>query len=176
MKAIRHATDYGIVLKKHRLADQHVALNIFSKSSGKVHLTAYGIRRITSRRLSHLETGNYITFSYRNSNGRFFLSETELIFGYSGIKADNDKLQKVYGVLQFLNKILPEGVPELEVFEDTLAFFKKLNNAKNVNKVSDEAYFMSALKKLGYLDAATENSAGFDMYSFIRQLAGLKLR
>ena len=81
MKSLRHGKDRGIVLKKTRLPNQNVSLTIFSEQSGKIFIFAYGIRKITSRRLSHLESGNYISFSFRIQDDRKYLSETELIFG-----------------------------------------------------------------------------------------------
>ena len=172
----KQATDHGIVLKKLRLPNNNVSLNIFSEKSGKMHLMAYGVRKITSRRLSHLETGNYITFSYRNDDGRIFLVETELVFGYSAIKSNALKLNKVYSVLQFLNKILPENEPEPEVFADTMALFKKLNNSDSLKTMSEEKYLQSMLQKLGYIDQQTAIMATFDVYEFIRELTGLKLQ
>lgn len=175
MKTLKHASDRGIVLKKSRLPNQNVSLTIFAASSGKIYLYAYGIRNITSRRLSHLETGNYLTFSYRNEDGRLYLAETELIFGYSKIKDDSIKLQRMYTSLQFLQKILPENEPENELFEITLRYFKDLNN-KEYSIMEEEGFLGESLEKLGYIDAQTRAHANFDVYEFIRQLTNLKLR
>lgn len=172
----KQATDHGIVLRKSRLLNNNLSINIFSQHGGKMHLLAYGIRKITSRRLSHLETGNYIVFSFRQDDGRVFLSETELIYGYSQIKDNATKLQKVYRVLQFLNKILPEDEPEEDIFKQTMEYFKRLHSLKKNESLSDEAYFIEVLNKLGYIDAKTSRMASFDVYEFVKELAGVDLR
>jgi DNA repair protein RecO len=176
MKSLKHGSDKGIVLKKNRLPNQNVSLNIFSEHSGKINIFAYGIRTITSRRLSHLETGNYISFSYRNEDDRLFLSETELIYGYSKIKDDPLRLQKMYVALQLLQKILPENAPESQLYDLTLSYFKELNNNDHVGPQSEETYLNTALMDLGYIDQATQKQPNFDPYDFIKQLTNLKLR
>ncbi len=176
MKTLKHAVDRGIVLKKHRLPNQNVSLTFFSESSGKMYIFAYGVRNIKSRRLSHLETGNYLSISYRNEDGRIYLSETELVYGYSKIKEDSHRLQKMYVALQFLQKILPENEPEEQIFDATLAYFKKLNNIKELDNPMEEVYLGNCLMILGYVDNATRSHQNFDVYEFIRQLTNLKLR
>lgn len=176
MKTLKHAADRGIVLKKHRLPNQNVSLTFFSQASGKIYIFAYGVRSIKSRRLSHLETGNYISISYRNEDGRLYLSETELVYGYSKVKDDSARLQKMYVALQFLQKILPENEPEERIFEETLEYFKQLNNKVELRGAFEEEYLGTCLMLLGYVDVATLRHQNFDVYEFIRQLTNLKLR
>ncbi len=170
MKSQRHFTDTGIVMKKIRLKEQHISVDIFSEEGGKLHLFAFGVRNITSRRLSHLETGNIIKFSYSHIESRFLLSETELVSAYSQIKSDPFKLQKLYEILQLLSKILPEQEPEQQVFKETLAMLKNLNNRADItaNDVTDFA--SRILQQLGYIDEKTLQQPGFDPYLFIKQL------
>jgi DNA repair protein RecO len=176
MKSLRHGKDRGIVLKKTRLPNQNVSLTIFSEQSGKIFIFAYGIRTITSRRLSHLESGNYISFSYRIQDDRKYLSETELIFGYSKIKVDELRLQKIYTILQFLHKILPEDEPEYELFVKTMDYFKELNNSVVVDAKAEERFLSDCIEALGYIDTQTRSHQNFDVYDFIQQLTNLKLR
>ncbi len=176
MKSLKHGSVRGIVLRKSKLPNQNVSLTFFSELGGKLSVFAYGVRTITSRRLSHLETGNFISFSYRNEDGRLYLSETELAYGYSKIKSDALRLQKMYTTLQFLQKILPENEPEEGIFEKTLDYFKILNNSDEVDARAEEAYLSECLEKLGYIDEKTRKHQNFDVYDFIKQLTNLKLR
>ncbi|MFS8160245.1 MAG: recombination protein O N-terminal domain-containing protein, partial [Candidatus Roizmanbacteria bacterium] len=57
-------SDEAVVLKKTKLQESTSSLVLFSKNHGKMRVSAYGVRTLTSRRLSHLETGNFIKFSY----------------------------------------------------------------------------------------------------------------
>ncbi|KXK12250.1 MAG: DNA repair protein RecO [Microgenomates bacterium OLB23] len=175
MKSLKHVSERGIVLKKHKLPNQNVSLTVFTEFSGKIYLFAYGVRTITSKRLSHLETGNYLSISYKNEDGRLYLSETELIYGYSKVKDNPTRLEKMYTALLFLQKILPENEPEVDVFNVTLEYFKELNN-KDVRVNQEEDFIGTCLIRLGYIDESTQTQQNFDVYEFVRQLINLKLR
>ena len=64
----RYGKDEGIVLAKKNLLNGNRLVILFTKAHGKIVLTGYGVRKLTSRRLSHLETGNYIRISFHKKN------------------------------------------------------------------------------------------------------------
>ncbi|MBI4226632.1 DNA repair protein RecO, partial [Candidatus Roizmanbacteria bacterium] len=50
----------AIVLRKRSLPNQDTIVTLFSKKIGKVNAFAKGIKKITSRRLPHVQTANLI--------------------------------------------------------------------------------------------------------------------
>ena len=77
----------GFVLKKKPLLNRDIILSLFSEAFGKINVFAHGARTITSRRLSHIDTGNFITAEIDKREGRYYLKETKLISGFSQIKS-----------------------------------------------------------------------------------------
>lgn len=179
MSSTKHSSGQGIVLRKYKLKDSNISLSIFSKHSGKLHMFAYGVRNITSRRLSHLESGNYIAFTYRSNSEKYYVNETELIYAYSSIKENPAKLTKTYAVLKLLDKILPENEAEGDVFDMTLEYFKKLNNYVDKDRLSNmpdqEEFMTSILVQLGYVDKETTQQNTFDLSDFAKNNIGISI-
>lgn len=171
----RHSKDKGIVIKKQKLLNSNYRIVIFSEAKGKLSLFAYGIKKITSRRLSHLETGNYLTFDYYTKDSHASLRETELIYGYSKIKTSEEKLEVMFLIFFILNKILPEDQPEEAIYKMTLEFLKQLNN-KEVTVKEIEAFLTTVLELSGFVDPALLNKDTFDVLQFVEELIGQKIR
>ncbi len=167
-------SDEGIILKKTLYPDSKVRLNIFSKTFGKLNMTAYGVKKITSRRLAHLETGNLIKFTYSDRDSHLSLQETEIIYGYSKIKDDLQKLKILYLLFFILQKLLPESQSEEEIYIQTKEFIKKLNN-KPLEPHDLEEFLGWFFIHGGYVDEKTVSSPSFSIVSFAEELIGQKL-
>src|SRR3990167_2800737 len=131
-------------------------------------------KKMTSRRLSHLETGNFIRFSYYTKEGYSSLRETELIYGYSKIKESPEKLDALYLIIFILNKILPEDQEEYEIYTMTHKILKELNNRETTMK-DVEKFVMSLLEKSGFIDEKIKSDKSFDAISFVEELIGQKI-
>lgn len=150
-------------------------VTIFSQGAGKIVLSAFGIKKLTSKRLSHFEIGNFITFNYLRKGEYLTLGETDLKYGHSEIKGDEDRLAMLYSILFVLNKILPEEEPEDTIFKETLSFLKKINSKKQA--ISDlEAYLRRILIFGGFIDTETMEQPQFDVIHFTENLIGEKFK
>ena len=170
-----NVVDHGLVLKKRIIRDNLISLSIFSSSLGKLVLQAWGVKKITSRRLSHLETGNYIKFSYRHHNNNYSLEETELIYAYSKIRNSLEKLKVMYTVLFILDKILPQHQQEQEIFDVTLSFLKKLNN-QDLRSSDVEQYLTDIFIQAGFITQESTMLPLFNIYKAAENIIGEKIR
>jgi len=98
----------ALVLKKINLPNSDQILTVFSLELGKLRLYAKGIKKITSKRLSHVQTGNLVNISCRRHHQFYYLQETGLISSFSRIKKDQNKIDALYLLLFILDRILPE--------------------------------------------------------------------
>ncbi|MGB9707229.1 MAG: DNA repair protein RecO [Microgenomates group bacterium] len=160
-----------LVLKKRNLPEKNILLTLFSKDQGKINMFGFGIKKITSKRLSSLQTGNLIEAVVEKKNDNFSLKESKLISAFSGIKKDFKKTKYLYLVLFILDRLLPENQPEEKVFRSTLNFL--INMSKN--KISDQEliYFINTiLNQLGYLNSFLK---GPNLFNFIEELIKEKI-
>lgn len=100
-----YVTD-AIVLKKDPLGDLDGRYTLFTKRFGKIVAKSKSSRKITSKLAPHLEPGMVAKVRFIETKG------TQLI---DALKSGRVALP--LSDLHFLNQLLPEGEPELELWE-----------------------------------------------------------
>ncbi len=140
----------AIVLRKRSLLKKDTIVTLFTERSGKINVLAKGIKKITSRRLPHTETGNLINVILYRKDERYFLQETKLISAFSQIKKDQKKLVYFYLFLFILERLLPENAKEIKVYQLAKSFLVALSK-KDLGEDGLCSYLNKLLSVLGYL-------------------------
>lgn len=161
----------AFVLKKRSLLNKDLIVTLFTEAYGRINVFAHGARKITSRRLPHIETGNFIKTLLSRKDDRFYLQETKLISGFSEIKKDQDKVNCLYVYLFVLEKVLPEGQKEEKLFRIFKLFLISLSKNRRIDRVLIK-YLNQAMVALGYQKGQLPEES---LYPFIEQLIGEKL-
>ncbi|MEK7109728.1 MAG: DNA repair protein RecO, partial [Patescibacteria group bacterium] len=65
----------AIVLKKKDLLNKDVLISLFTQDLGRLTIFAKGVKKITSRRSPHLQTGNLINVLISHKNDHYYLQE-----------------------------------------------------------------------------------------------------
>ena len=140
----------GFVLKRKLLLEKDISLTLFTEEFGKLTVLAKGVRKITSRRSAHLQSGNYVDLRLNKYNGMYYVQSSSLISGFMDLRID-DFIDVIYLVLHTLNSLLPEEVPEPVIFKEVKLFFIKLGKGDNKKKVLTKT-LSKMLHILGYTD------------------------
>jgi DNA repair protein RecO len=140
----------AVVLKKRLLLNQDLLVVLFSESQGKIVVIAKGARKITSKRLPHLETANLINVILNKRKERLYLQESRLISGFSQLKADEKKVTDLYQFFYVIEKLLPENQKEEQVYHLVKLFLIEMSKSKETQGLLTD-YFNQLLKILGYI-------------------------
>ncbi len=140
----------GIVLKKKNLPNQDMIVTIFSEVMGKIRILAKGVKKISSKRLPHLQTGNIINAVIYNSEKRLYLQETSLISGLTQIKKDSKKISFVYFYFHIIDRLLPENQQEPDIYNAVKRFLIDLSKSSTTIPLL-EKHLNILMKKLGYI-------------------------
>lgn len=140
----------GIVLKKRNLPTQDMIVTLFTKEVGKIQILAKGVKKISSKRLPHLQTGNILNAVIYNSERKHYLQETSLISGLSQIKKDSKKMSFVYFYFHIIDRLLPENQQELDIYKAVKHFLIDLSKSLTTVPLL-EKHLNILLKKLGYI-------------------------
>jgi len=140
----------AIVLKKKSLLEKDMSVSLFTEEEGKLSVLAKGIKKITSRRSPHLQTGNLISIQLHKKNDRYYLKESSLISGFSELKKDRDKVRTLFYLFFVLERLLPDHQKEDIVYSLTKSFLVKLSQSKS-NYDTLSLYLNKILKALGYI-------------------------
>ena len=138
-------------LRKKDLLNKDILISFFSQDLGWLTVFAKGVKKITSRRSPHLQTGNLINILVNHKNDRYFLQESQLISGFSELKKHEKKVNQLYSFLFVLDRLLPEQQKETKVYNLTKNFLIDLTKSAK-SEVITVKYLTETMKLLGYLD------------------------
>src|SRR3989344_2244184 len=141
----------GFVLKKKSLLHKDVLATFFSADFGKITAIAKGVKKLTSRRAAHIQTGTLINIQMQKSHEIWYLRSTELISGF--IKVRNKvKSDAVYLYLFTLDRLLPAEQNEYEIYKLTKKFFIEVSKPDAHVKATLTKILQKTLNILGYGD------------------------
>lgn len=141
----------AIVLRKRSLLSKDSLVTLFSKDLGKINVFAKGAKKITSRRLPHIQTANLINVVISQKGDRFYLQETSLISAFSQIKKNHAKIQSLYLFFFVLERLLPEHQIENDPYIALKSFLITLSDRQDNNTQILTKYLNKILQFFGYL-------------------------
>jgi len=160
-----------IVLRKKDLLNRDVLISFFTESLGRLTVFAKGVKKITSRRSPHLQTGNLISVLLSHKNDRFYLQESRLISGFSELKKDENKISQLYLLLFVLDRLLPEQQKETKIYNLTKNFLISLSKSSKKETIIVE-YLTDIMIFLGYLDKKISQT---ELKSLIEEIINEKI-
>lgn len=138
-----------IVMKRKDLLDKDSLVFLFTKLEGKIVAIVKGVKKITSRRAPHLQTGNLLDIYIHRKNDRIYLEQSNLLSGFSELKKNSEKIKILYRFFFVLDRLLPEHQKEEVVYNLTKSFLIKLSQSASSNEILP-LYLNKLLKALGY--------------------------
>ncbi len=97
----------GIVIKRKNYGEADRILTVLTKNRGKISVIAKGVRKISSRRSSHIELLNLSIFNLHD--GRMpILTEIETLNHHSGLKSDLERAGYAFYICELVDGLLPE--------------------------------------------------------------------
>jgi DNA repair protein RecO (recombination protein O) len=108
----------GIVLKRRNLGEADRVLTVLSKEFGKISVKAPGVRRIPSRRSSHVELLNLSEFTLYASSKTFMpiVTAAQTLEDFSFIKKDLRKIGYAYYICELINGLCADNQENKKVF------------------------------------------------------------
>ncbi|MCL5019562.1 MAG: DNA repair protein RecO [Patescibacteria group bacterium] len=164
----------GIVIKRRNFAEADRIITIFSKNYGKIQIKATGVRKINSRRSSHIELLNYSRFNLYKAKSIPLLTEVENIENYSAIKEDLTKTGFAYHICELIDGLCAENQENEEVFNLLRKTLMLLSQKSDLALVIHE-FEIDLLTCLGFYKHSDMNK-DLDTSEFIEQILERKLK
>ncbi len=164
----------GIILKRRNSGETDRILTIFTKQEGKIHIKATGVRKITSRRSSHIEPLNIALLNLYKGRGYPILTEVEMIEDFSDIKENLKKLGFAYHICELIDSLCPENQEHQSLYDLLKDTFYKLGCEDEVIRICKE-FELSLLSLLGFY-TASQFTEQFNSTVFIEQILEKKLK
>lgn len=97
----------GIIIKRKDFGEADRILTVLTKSQGKIKIVAKGVRKISSRRSSHVELLNQSILAIHDGKMPI-LTEAETVKHYSILKNDLEKCGFAFYICELIDGLLAE--------------------------------------------------------------------
>lgn len=140
----------ALVIKSINYKDSDKIYTLFVRDLGKISSKAKGVRKFSSKRMSSLDTLNYIRIGLYGNNEIRTITETKLIHSFSGIKSNLNKLKSAYYMIEIVNKALYESPESETIFDLLLKCLKRLEETNYLDTRIENFFEYQFLAMSGY--------------------------
>lgn len=133
--------DQGVVLGTRDYKDADKLISILTKDHGLVRYLARGARRQGSKKGPHLDLFQIIRFQVQRGENPRQLLQVESEKSLNDLKSDFGKIGHGLTILEILNSVVAEEVPDKELYLSLENYLNALNLAKDekdINKLSND--------------------------------------
>lgn len=171
---MRHYNVLGIVIKRRNVGEADRILTVFSQKNGKMQLRAPGVRKLTSRRASHIELCNLSTFTLYKGRSLPIVTEAQTIHDFSKLKEDLTKIGFAYHLCELIDGLCPENQENFAVFVLLKETLTRLANGGDIVSVIHE-FEIELLTLLGFWPK-NRSSQHVNTHRFIENILERRLR
>lgn len=167
----------GIVIKRRDFNEADRIITVYTKDMGKISMKATGVRRITSRRASHVELLNYTRVSLYKAHQMPVLVEALTLNSFIQIKNDLQKTGFAYHICELIDGLCPEGQDQPEIFMTLKGILNELSVVQGPEilfKVHD--FEVRLLTLLGFWHKTPDASVSLDTHQFIESILERRLK
>ncbi|MEK7186665.1 MAG: DNA repair protein RecO [Patescibacteria group bacterium] len=163
----------GIVIKRSNIGEADRLLTIFTKFNGKMRVKAPGVRRIPSRRSSHIELLNVSVLTlYSSSRSNMpIVTEANTLNDFGDIKSNLKKIGFAFYICELIDKLCPDHQENRSIFYLIKETLEKLEASVNESRLIDE-FEENALSLLGFMP---QRYLLTDRQAFIEQILEKRL-
>lgn len=167
-----YLNDTGFVLKRVNLGEADRFVTLFTRNNGKVEVLAKGVRKISSRRSSHIELLNLVRFNSIKTSKNFILTEVELVNSFEKRKSTLKECEVAFFVCELIDNLCPFGQVNQELFVKVHEFLAR-------GGIEDQdllVFETSILSILGYWDMEKKFNSEEESRVFIESLIERKIK
>lgn len=176
---MQYLNDTGFVLKRVNLGEADRFVTLFTRNYGKVEVLAKGVRKINSKRASHIELANLINFNsiktskkYPSEKAPYILTEVELVTSFEDRKKTLDQFQTLFLICELIDALCPYGQKNEEVYQ-TIGRFIKTGNFSTESLCEWQTRVLTVL---GYWNEEKKFANEKESRNYIEQLIERKIR
>ncbi len=164
----------GIVINRRNYSESDRIITVFTKNNGKIKIKASGVRKITSRRSSHIELLNLCVFSLYQGKNMPVLTEVESAESFQAVKKDLKKIGLAYHFCELIDGLCPENQEHEDVYHLLENSLRRLSIEDGLESLA-YGFELELLKLLGYHQTLNQKSK-VDTQAIIEDILERKLK
>ena len=167
-----YLNDTGFVVKRVNLGEADRFVTLYTKNNGKMEVLAKGVRKISSRRSSHIELLNLIRFNSIKTAKNFIMTEVELVNSFEKRKNTLKQCEVAFLVCELIDSLCPFGQVNQELFVKVYEFL----SSGGIEDQDLLQFETSILSILGYWDVERKFNTEEESRKFIESLIEKKIK
>lgn len=146
---MRNYKTEGIIIRRRNSGEADRLLTVFTKHYGKIQVKAVGVRRVTSRRSSHIELLNYSFLTLYKGRNLPILTEAQTVDDFSTLKNNLKMIGIAYHICELIDSLCAENQEHSLVFSLLLQTLIGLSEGKDAKQVV-HSFENRLLEELGF--------------------------
>lgn len=171
---MRFLSDTGFVIKRVNFGEADRFITIYSKNHGKIELVAKGVRKITSRRSSHIELLHLINFQSVKGKNNYILTEAQLVQGFHDSQTTLEQLSCRFLLCELIDKLCPFQQQNDSIFQLLQNTLNRLEQGQMRSNMQE--FQVNLLTELGYWDETRRFHDEHDIRNFIESVIEKRLK
>jgi DNA repair protein RecO (recombination protein O) len=171
---MRNFTTEGVIIKRRNHNDSDRILTVLTKDRGKIQVRAAGVRKISSRRSSHVELLNRTVLNLYKGPVFIVLTEAQVLQTYPELKSDLLKIGFAYHICELIDGLCPEQQEQKAVFRLLCQTLHELTQGGAPAQIIHD-FEIELLILLGYWDREEPNH-NLNTQLFIENILERKLK
>lgn len=171
---MRTYTVQGIILKRKNVGEADRILTVFTREHGKIQIKAKGVRRIASKRASHIEPLNKAALTLYKGVSMPILTEATAVEHFSTLKEDLAKLGFAYHICELVDGLCPENQDNGRVFQMLEEILHRLGSTEDIAELI-HGFEVELLTVLGYW-SGNANARELNTAFYIENILERKLK
>ena len=140
----------GLVLKTSFLGDRDVLVTLISKDGSKLKAMAWGARKLTSRKMGHIEQLNQIDATLYRGRNMPSISQVQSIYSFEIIKGNLERLSQSLYMTELVDGFSVEGNSNPQLYKLFLDCLHSLQDL-NINYMIIPFFQFNLLRVCGYM-------------------------
>lgn len=148
---------FGFIIKRRNTRDADRLLIIYTRDYGKLSVIAKGVRKVNSRRSSHLEIFRNAKLTIRRYKSFDYVSEVTTVKAYEQITGNLTKSTYAYYICELVDQLTQPAEPNPQIYSIVERNFDALITSDSKNQLDAVIYRAAReiLQSIGYLPSST---------------------
>lgn len=144
----------GVILGRRNFDEADRIVTIYTRDFGKITAIAKGVRRPRSKKAGHIELGSWCKVFIARGKNLDLLTEVELKKAFGIGNFSEDKANKVYHLLELVNKLTVERQKNYSLFNLLVSFLTLIEKEEDFSLISS-LFKIKIMSNLGFFSANT---------------------
>ena len=142
-------TAEGIVLRQRKIANNRRMIVLFTKQYGKLSAGTSVNEKSRSRAALALRPFTYAEYDIFKGREAYSINSAQVKRSFYSIGEDIDRFMNASAFIEYLDKVLEEGVPAPKLFELSLEFLRSVSECRSGTDTLLYAFMVKTFRMLG---------------------------